>query len=286
MVKPIRMSLLENAYDFLNESLRSAVRAEAEPHAWKFAVLNLVQAIELLLKARLQAAHPVLVYEDVDNPRATVSLSTAVGRITRAAGIELTSREIRSIRKAQKWRDAIVHYEFEMSPHEVKSVYVQLFEFLTRFHDEHTDFGALHTRIDPELWSKEAELMEFFRREIVIYHGVEVPREYPAEIIRAQEQLTLELHGKTYDRMRRGDGTWTTSAEYPCHDCAVLNGQLHVEGCDMEECPRCYGQLITCGCLWGAGPVEDELVSFEIARERHLERERDWAAFRRGSATT
>ena len=59
MVKPIRMSLLENAYDFLNESLRSAGRAEAEPHAWKFAVLNLVQAIELLLKARLQAAQLV-----------------------------------------------------------------------------------------------------------------------------------------------------------------------------------------------------------------------------------
>ena len=44
MVKPIRMSLLENAYDFLNESLRSAVRAEAEPHAWKFAVLNRLEA--------------------------------------------------------------------------------------------------------------------------------------------------------------------------------------------------------------------------------------------------
>jgi HEPN domain-containing protein len=55
------MSLLENAYDFLNESLRSAERAGQDSKAWKFAVLHVVQAIELLLKARLHAEHPVLI---------------------------------------------------------------------------------------------------------------------------------------------------------------------------------------------------------------------------------
>jgi HEPN domain-containing protein len=55
--KPIRMDLRENAYDFLNESLRAAENAEGRPHAWKFAILHAVQAIELLLKARLQAEH-------------------------------------------------------------------------------------------------------------------------------------------------------------------------------------------------------------------------------------
>jgi HEPN domain-containing protein len=59
-MKQVRMNLLENAYDFLNEALRSAERAGQDPQAWKFAVLHVVQAIELLLKARLQAEHPVL----------------------------------------------------------------------------------------------------------------------------------------------------------------------------------------------------------------------------------
>jgi hypothetical protein len=44
------MNLLENAYDSLNESLRLAERADKQANAWKFAILNLVQAIELLLK--------------------------------------------------------------------------------------------------------------------------------------------------------------------------------------------------------------------------------------------
>jgi len=138
-LKPIRMNLLENSYDFLNESLRATVRAEVDPQAWKFAVMNIVQAIELLLKARLQSEHPALLYDNVDKPGKTVSLAQAVGRVTGAVRIGLTSRELRTIRKGTQWRDQIVHFEFEMSPYQVETVYSQLFEFLTRFHNDHTD---------------------------------------------------------------------------------------------------------------------------------------------------
>ena len=35
-----------------------------------------------------------------------------------------------------------------------------------------------------------------------------------------------------------------------CHDCNCKQGEFHHPGCDMEECPRCNGQLISCGCLY------------------------------------
>lgn len=42
-----------------------------------------------------------------------------------------------------------------------------------------------------------------------------------------------------------------------CPDCGVKPGEIHDFGCDVEECPRCRWQLITCEC-WG-DKSDDEL---------------------------
>jgi len=34
-----------------------------------------------------------------------------------------------------------------------------------------------------------------------------------------------------------------------CPDCYIAPGGLHHPGCDCETCPKCKGQLISCGCL-------------------------------------
>lgn len=33
-----------------------------------------------------------------------------------------------------------------------------------------------------------------------------------------------------------------------CHDCGAKEGEFHDPGCDMEQCPFCSGQLISCDC--------------------------------------
>ncbi len=31
-----------------------------------------------------------------------------------------------------------------------------------------------------------------------------------------------------------------------CHDCGAEPGELHMKGCDAEQCPECGQQLISC----------------------------------------
>jgi hypothetical protein len=246
-MKHLEMDLLENAYDFLNESFRAARRARQQGRAWKFAIVNLVQAIELLLKERLRREHEALIYENVDKRRNTVSLGQAVMRLD-GLGIALTPRERNAIEKARTWRDRITHHEFQLPVYEAKAVYSRLFEFATTFHSEHLG-GELHAYVEQTHWKKEAELMEFFQREFILYNGIEVPRGLPLDIVRAQAVENYTIEGVAYPRIRYGSELgfeldWTQA----CGDCAVAIGQFHLDHCDIERCPRCSQQALSCPC--------------------------------------
>ncbi|HUV70624.1 MAG TPA: hypothetical protein VMW15_13230 [Terracidiphilus sp.] len=77
---------------------------------------------------------------------------------------------------------------------------------------------------------------------------------------RAQREKTAMLSGKKYRRIRYGkepmppdapDDFKAVCAELrtrPCHDCGVVQGELHLDGCDVECCPRCGGQYMCCHC--------------------------------------
>ncbi len=36
-----------------------------------------------------------------------------------------------------------------------------------------------------------------------------------------------------------------------CTDCEIVHGKFHHWGCDVERCPKCGRQLISCGCVNG-----------------------------------
>ncbi len=98
-------------------------------HDWPFAILHITQSIELMLKHVLKSVHPILIFEDVDNPRKSVSIERALGRL-QTAGVLVGEKEKLVIRKVADYRNLVVHYEFELHRFECKKVYAQLFEFV------------------------------------------------------------------------------------------------------------------------------------------------------------
>lgn len=253
MSESLKLTVKENAYDFLEESLRYAELGTTDPRGWKFAIILAAQSIELLLKARLAAEHELLVLADLDRrgSRRTVGGEEAITRLARA-GVVLGDEEIERLRRARRLRNEFMHFEVNATTDQLEAVFTDLFEFAHAFHIAELE-GELHEHLSEDLWAAEAAMMERFRRDLVTYQGSEVVKHFPSEIIEAQFARRYLIDGRIYERIPMAapaDGA--PGREGPCTDCAVVPGQYHVFDCDMERCPRCGAQLLGCGCEWEA----------------------------------
>jgi len=45
-----------------------------------------------------------------------------------------------------------------------------------------------------------------------------------------------------------------------CGDCHALEGENHELGCDLEQCPFCGGQLISCDCCYEILNIDGRLT--------------------------
>ncbi|TRM11446.1 hypothetical protein FH966_06900 [Lentibacillus cibarius] len=253
----MKLSLKENAYDFLHNSLYFYHLATGEDYPddykryWRFSLVELVQSMELLFKEVLRRENEVFIYDNIDKPKNTVSVTKALERMKNIIKIDLSNSEETVIRKAIDLRNQILHFEIELDVQELSTIYAILFEFLHNFHLNFLH-EELHCNIHSDYWEEEALLIEQFRQEFVFYNGAKISNKFAIEIVESQMFPTYTIKGTEYKRIKFGeelsnDPRWFDSLTY-CGDCAVEKGYFHAMGCDTELCPKCMQQAISCDC--------------------------------------
>ncbi|OPY71364.1 MAG: hypothetical protein A4E62_01317 [Syntrophorhabdus sp. PtaU1.Bin002] len=130
-IKPderLSLSLLENANDFLDYAIKYT--SESDKGNWKYALLHLASALELLLKALLQKEHWALLFDDVRNASKdkleqgffkSVDFVTAMNRLTSINGLDLSEHN-KYLTKIQDIRNRIMHFAVDIHIEEVKSI--------------------------------------------------------------------------------------------------------------------------------------------------------------------
>ena len=97
-------------------------------------------------------------------------------------------------------------------------------------------------------------------RKRIVYQGIEMDSEWPQYIEGAQRDLKYTIGNSVYSYIRYGNESndWGADSR-PCPDCSVIKGQLHVRGCDIEECLACHRQAIACDCPYNRKMGWDDL---------------------------
>ncbi|RWX57202.1 hypothetical protein [Photobacterium chitinilyticum] len=139
--KSVKLNLLENSQSFLVEAVDKAIGAEDEVRHWQFAILNLVQSLELSLKLILKNIHHLFIYENIDNPKNTVSVTKTIERLSnpKIGNISFTENEKKGMKSAIKLRNQITHSEFELSVDHAQAQFFKVFSLIATVQRRHFD---------------------------------------------------------------------------------------------------------------------------------------------------
>ena len=134
------LSLIENAFDFILSAADLATRDT--PRDWKYAMLDLANGVELILKARLEREHWSLLFSSIDKATlqkldqgdfSSATFDQACSRLKDVVGVDIKDSDRRELDALRKLRNRITHYSVELDAAAARSLVAKCMNFCIEF---------------------------------------------------------------------------------------------------------------------------------------------------------
>lgn len=167
MKESFKFGLIENAKDSLQHAITHfALMKNSSNKHLKRAILDVVHAVELLLKEKLKRISPALIWSNIDKyPNKdcnTVDIRQAIKRLTNIGGVKFSEKTINTILNAIRIRNDIIHYEFEINSKQTEILVASLLSFIFDFSNRTLKLNLESDLKKDENWKKLINNSEFY----------------------------------------------------------------------------------------------------------------------------
>ena len=292
-----QQGLLENGLDFILSAVEHA--AQETPRDLKYAIMHLVDGMELLVKARLEQEHWSLLFSQADKASQvrlksgdfkSVDFEQACERLKSICGVELDATSRKYLDDLRKRRNVVRHYKTELEVYQVRSLLAQCLNVCRNFcESQFPDLpdGSTSKKLLSVIWDHLVDNNEFVSTRLQAiapdlegYETWKCPACWQDAVLVDDGDTSCKFCGVSPDARDLAEQNNLGMDLGDCRECGMsetvalreISAQTHVFVCsycgtrgdDLEECCRCgLGALFPSGYdpdVWFCDNCRDHIM--------------------------